>query len=153
MNQSEQGTCGTCAAAPAHKIGRPGEPIRALALGAGGFDTAMQLGVAHALVVSDAKPPDVVVGISMGAVNAAALAEILGPQNDPAPAAARRDAQLSRLRKFLYAAQDADEIVAATVAPDMYEADAGRVLEPHHLSLHFQTERGERQDEKEKQPG
>lgn len=145
MQQSEPETCRTCAEAPAEKIGRPGEPIRALALGAGGFDTVMQLGVAHALVVSDAKPPDVVVGISMGAVNAAAIAEILGPQDDSSPAT-QRDAQLSRFRKFLYAAQEADQIVAATVAPDMYEADAGRVLEPHHLSLHFRKERDERQE-------
>ena len=50
---------------------------RALAFPGGGFDTAMQLGVAHAILVARGVPPDYVVGISAGALNATALAEIL----------------------------------------------------------------------------
>src|SRR6266699_4286144 len=65
-------------------IGRPGKPIRVLAFAGGGFDTAMQLGVVHALLVSRARAPDIVIGCSAGAVSAVALAEVL--QADPPPA-------------------------------------------------------------------
>jgi predicted acylesterase/phospholipase RssA len=128
-----------------HPIGRPGEPIRALAFGAGGVDAVMQLGVAHALIVADAKPPDVVVGISTGAVTACALGEILsaGAGLDTAP---RKVARLSRFRELLYAAQELKGELMAAIAPDMYEADAGRVLEPHHLAIHFEDERKARQE-------
>ena len=51
--------------------------IRALAFAGGAFDTIMQMGVVHSLLVSRGRAPDHVVGISAGAVNAAALAEIL----------------------------------------------------------------------------
>jgi len=58
-------------------IGEPGQPIRAIAFAGGGFDTAMQLGVIHALLVARAKLADVVVGASAGAINAVAMAEVL----------------------------------------------------------------------------
>ncbi|MCU1347953.1 MAG: hypothetical protein JWO56_983, partial [Acidobacteria bacterium] len=149
MEQTEPiqpASCNTCGKVPPEElIGRAGEPIRCLAMGAGGFDSAMQLGVAHAMVVSDSKPPDVVVGISMGAVNGTALAEILDGESDAMAAPSRRELQLSRFRTFLYAAQDLNETLAAATAPDMYEADAGHVLEPHHLAIHFKNERTARQ--------
>src|SRR5262252_11226040 len=52
-------------------------PFRVLALPGGAFDTLMHLGVIHALLVSRAFTPDMVTGISSGALNAAALAEVL----------------------------------------------------------------------------
>jgi len=59
-------------------LGKPGQPVRALAFSGGLFDTAMQLGVAHALLVSRAEPPDIAVGVSTGAVNAVAQLPELG---------------------------------------------------------------------------
>jgi len=59
--------------------------IRVLNFSGGGFDSVMQLGVAHALIVRGGKAPDVVVGFSAGAIGGAALAEILQagkPEND-----------------------------------------------------------------------
>ena len=58
-------------------IGKPGQPVRVLAFSGGLFEAAMQLGTVHALLVSRAEPPEVVAGMSTGAINAVAAAEIL----------------------------------------------------------------------------
>ena len=47
-------------------IGRDGKPIRALTFAGGGFSAALQLGVAHAMLVHRGRPPDVIAGISAG---------------------------------------------------------------------------------------
>src|SRR5258705_8942116 len=72
-------------------VGRAGKPIRALSFAGGGFDTAMQLGVVHALLVTSARPPDVVIGASAGAVSAVPLPEGLqaSDMDDPGPKVAR----------------------------------------------------------------
>ncbi len=62
---------------PKRQIGRDGDAIRALTFAGGAFDTVMQLGVAHAFCVSQAKAPDAVVGLSAGSIHAVALAEVL----------------------------------------------------------------------------
>ena len=72
---------------PTSKIGGHEESIRALAFGSGGFDATLQLGVAHALLVSHGKPPDIVAGLAAGAINAVALAEILKAEPAGLPAA------------------------------------------------------------------
>src|SRR5213592_4642313 len=59
------------------RIGDAGAPVRAITFSGGALDTVMQLGVVHALLVARARAPDVVVGVSAGAVNAVALAEVL----------------------------------------------------------------------------
>ena len=64
--------CDDCERKAGH-IGSEDATVRVLAFGAGGFDTVVQMGVAHALIVSEAATPDVLVGISAGAVNAAAV--------------------------------------------------------------------------------
>lgn len=61
----------------APQIGKAGEPLRVLAFAGGGLDTIMQLGVTHALLVFKGQAPDVVAGVSGGAIQAVALAEIL----------------------------------------------------------------------------
>ncbi|MBD3854731.1 MAG: patatin-like phospholipase family protein, partial [Acidobacteria bacterium] len=55
-------------------IGRDGCAVRAINFAGGGFDSIMQLGVIHALLVIQGRAPDVVVGLSSGSVPAAALA-------------------------------------------------------------------------------
>jgi predicted acylesterase/phospholipase RssA len=51
--------------------------LRVFAFAGGALDTVIQLGITHALLVSKGKAPDVVAGVSAGAINAVALAEIL----------------------------------------------------------------------------
>src|ERR1051325_2302323 len=85
------------------QIGRTGEPIRAFAFTGGLFDTVMKLGVAHALLVSKAEPPEIAVGVSNGAINAVALAEILQAGSDAANEKEQIEAQVARFREILEA--------------------------------------------------
>lgn len=60
-----------------NKIGEKGAFVRALNFSGSAFDTVMQLGVAHALLVIQGRAPDIITGVSAGAIQAAAVAEIL----------------------------------------------------------------------------
>lgn len=119
--------------------------LRALAFGGGAFDTIMQLGVVHALLVSRGKAPDHVVGISAGAVNAAALAEIL-QAGETLPDTARMAMQVRRLRSFLDAYLDFLPALADSVLPDTFEVNAKQPLKPVELPIHFERERQSRAD-------
>ena len=91
MNKSQMETTpGASSGSPAPKT--PQGRFRALAF-TGGYDAVVQLGLVHALLVSSGSAPDAVVGVSGGAVNAAALAEILQ--------AGDTQARVDKLRKFL----------------------------------------------------
>ena len=70
-------TAGATPAGQGRLIGHPGRHVRVVAFSSGGFDTAMHLGVVHAMLVAQARAPDLVAGVSAGAINAAALAEVL----------------------------------------------------------------------------
>ncbi|MGD8278964.1 MAG: patatin-like phospholipase family protein, partial [Gemmatimonadota bacterium] len=126
----QQGTASDQPQAPPceGRIGREDERVRALAFAGGGFDAAMQLGVAHALLVGDCQAPDIVVGISAGAVNAAALAEILqaGRENDPEK---KRSAQTARFREFLEALQSSPGELAVAALPDPIQVETERPLQ------------------------
>src|SRR5260221_82010 len=63
-------------------VGAPGRPIRVMAFSGGGFSTSMQLGVTHALLVMRGEAPDVVAGISAGALHATVLAKVLTTGSD-----------------------------------------------------------------------
>src|SRR5690349_4906691 len=65
------------APAPPNAIQSSGQRLRALSFAGGGADTVNQFGFTHALLVAKAQPPDLVAGISAGAINAVMLAEIL----------------------------------------------------------------------------
>jgi predicted acylesterase/phospholipase RssA len=152
-------------------VGRPGCPIRAVALSSGGFDAAMQLGVAHALMVIEGKPPDAVVGISIGAVNAVAIAEVLQagtsspPGPPPSPPAvplsapesrkrrARIEARVRRFREILDAYQRAPSELAQALLPDPFQVEATRPLEPLKLPIHHERERAGRQYSVESRAG
>src|SRR6266566_1315379 len=120
-------------------IGRPGKPIRVLAFAGGGFDTAMQLGVVHALLVSRARAPDIVIGCSAGAVSAVALAEVLqaGDIDDPGP-------KVARFRELFEAYRRAPGEIAQALAPDPTQVDTQRPLEPLELPVHHAAERSGR---------
>lgn len=118
------------------QIGQEGQPVFALSFRAGGFDTVMQLGVIHAFLVSQRRAPDVVAGVSAGAINAAALAEILREPDE-------KD-QVGRFREFLNAYRDAPRDFISAFLPDTYEIDAQAPLESLKLPIHCQDERNER---------
>jgi predicted acylesterase/phospholipase RssA len=126
-------------------IGRPGEDILALAFAGGGLDTAMQLGVIHALLVSDGRPPDVVAGISAGAVNAVALAEILQSGADLPTEAERVQARVQRFREIFDSFQQTPELLSRAFLPDPYEVKANQPLQPVDLPIHHKQERDYRE--------
>ena len=102
----------------------------------GSFDAVVQLGVIHALLVSSGKAPDAVVGLSGGAVNAAALAEILQ--------AGDAQAQVDKLRKFLDSYLRLPGELARSIFPDAFEINANQPLKPLELPIHFKEEREDR---------
>src|SRR3954468_7236643 len=51
-------------------------PYRVVSFPGAGLDTVLQMGVIHALLVTRRKAPDMVAGISVGAITAAALGEV-----------------------------------------------------------------------------
>jgi predicted acylesterase/phospholipase RssA len=134
---------------------------RALAFSSGGLDTIMQLGVAHALLVSRSAAPDYVVGISAGAINAAALAEVLqaGPPHLPADAQDALSAedrlpfQVDQLRNFIHTYLDLPRTVANAVMPDSLEVLARDPLKPLELPIHFDRERQAREAANESKAG
>jgi predicted acylesterase/phospholipase RssA len=143
-------------------IGAPGRPVRAIAFSSGGFNTAMHLGVAHALLVIQGKAPDAVAGTSAGAISAAALAEILqtgeDAEREPESTATsadepgklrkkRRRARIGRFREFLEAYLSAWTELTDALKPDTLQIEAERPLRPLTLPVHDEWERRYRQQE------
>ncbi len=124
-------------------IGKDGKPIRALTFAGGGFGTVLQLGVAHALLVSRGEAPDVVVGISAGSVNAVALAEIL-QAGEGASDKQRLARRVERFRAVFEEIQSAPTELLSALLPDSLQIDTHRPLEPLELPIHAQDERIQR---------
>jgi len=120
----------------------------------------MELGAIHALLVSRAQPPDIVVGVSAGAVNAVALAEVLqagrssttgppgvGDAAGPPPTdIGKKAAQVARFRYLLDEYQHAFAELVGGLVPDPYQVDAQRPLEPLMIPIHDRHEREERNE-------
>jgi predicted acylesterase/phospholipase RssA len=147
------------------RIGEPGAPIRAINFSSGGFDTLMHLGVIHALVVIHGRAPDAVVGLSAGAIHAAALPEVLqaGGAAEKKFLEDRRSewsnlqiddkrtlqrmrvfARVERLRHFIERAQRAPERLLDAILPDASQVDAGQPLHPLRQPRLSPEEREER---------
>jgi predicted acylesterase/phospholipase RssA len=154
MTMSEADGCGPEVerapdGAPPPSLGEIGQPVRALAFGGGLFDTAMQLGVVHALLVSRGRTPDVVVGISAGAVNAVALAEVLQAEPETAPVtgngeAGRRGrrlaARVARFRRIFEHYLEFPTDLLQAMRPDTAQIDVRRPLAPLRLPIHHEFE-------------
>jgi predicted acylesterase/phospholipase RssA len=143
-------------------LGTRGEPLRVLAFAGGGLDTVMQLGVTHALLVSKGRAPDIVSGVSAGAINAVALAEILqagrpdckrpegqarSQQTQASPEQqlhSERVAQVSKFREVFESYLNAPGELIASAMPDAYEVNARAPLRPQELPIHDPIERDER---------
>jgi predicted acylesterase/phospholipase RssA len=132
-------------------IGEDGKDVNIFAMRGGALlDSVFQLGVAHAHIVSDTPSPALLVGTSVGAVHATAVAEILQADQQvkaitPADQRRRRETRLNRFREILYAYQDFATSVSGAL-PDAHEADAGKPLQPNPQAIHFETEREARQE-------
>jgi predicted acylesterase/phospholipase RssA len=120
------------------------EPLRALAFAGAGFDAVMQLGVIHALLASRAKAPDLVVGVSTGAINAAALAEVLQAGTGLATDEERQRARVARFRELLLAWEEMPGEILQALRPDATELNAQAQLTPLQLPIHHPRERIER---------
>lgn len=141
--------CTTCDDSEIRRIGEPGASVDVYAFrGGAGIDSVFQLGVAHAHIVADLPRPQLLVGISTGAVHAAATAEVLQapgqlPEEHRQEKTHQRSASLSRFREILYAYQSfATDLESAL--PDAFEAGAGRSLLPNPQAIHFKDERDSR---------
>lgn len=121
---------------PLKRLGLPGRPVRVLAFAGGGFDTAMQLGVTHALMVSRGSPPDMVIGCSAGAINAVALAEVFQAGDETA--------RVARYRRIFEGYMNAPGKIAHATRPDAFQVDTERPLAPIELPIHQQPERRHR---------
>lgn len=132
------------------RIGEDGGIVRVLNFSGGGFDTVMQLGVTHALLVNQGKAPDVVVGVSSGAIEAAALAEVMRAGCPPDGPVEKKDYEavlderVQRFRQFSDACQKAPQTVLDTIIPDAYQVDSLEPLASLRLARLSADERNER---------
>lgn len=127
------------------KIGEADRPIYGFAFGGGAFDTTMYLGVVHALLVSERRAPDIVLGVSAGSLAATALAEVLQAGSKLAPEAAA-EARVARFREFLTAYRDAPQELRRAFVPDLFELTNRAPLEPMESPLHCESERNDRRE-------
>jgi predicted acylesterase/phospholipase RssA len=146
------------------RIGEDGQPVRAVVFSGGLLDTVMQLGVVHALLVSRAVPPDIAVGVSAGAVNAVALAEVLeagkqlevarrrqmskdtGGPEPPEDLGARLNSRIARFRQILDNYRRAPGEIIDALLPDPFQVEAQRPLQPLQLPIQQNIERRGRLD-------
>ncbi|NNG15800.1 MAG: hypothetical protein HKM89_04905, partial [Gemmatimonadales bacterium] len=146
------------------KIGRDDCAVRALTFAGGGFDTVMQMGVIHALLVIRGRAPDAVVGVSAGAVNAAALAEVLQAGEEfercdrpgfTTEELHRRvlEARVARFRLIMDEYKRAPRDVVDALLPDAFQVEARRPLEPIDHPVHDQRERDARREAMESRAG
>src|SRR5215510_15419484 len=118
------------------KLGRDGRPVRALAFSSGGYNTAFHLGAIHALMVSRGRAPDVVVGLSAGAITATALAEVLQKPTE--------GERVARFREVLECYRAAPGALFRALAPDPYQISSQKPLLPQPLPIHAESERKDR---------
>lgn len=141
-------------AGPAAETAEPGKPcsyFRIFAFHGGGLDAVMQLGIAHALLLAEGRiaedrPLDMIAGISAGAINAVALAEILQAGDAGDSTEQRLAAQVARLLEFLEGYRNAPATVLRGFLPDLYETTHRQALKSVVLPRHFGAERRTREE-------
>jgi predicted acylesterase/phospholipase RssA len=132
-------TAGTCWVAK--------RPYRVISFPGAGLDTVMQMGVVHAFLVTRRKAPDMVAGISVGAITATALGEVL-QANAGANASTAEDEEVrvARFSDLLEAFRNAPSTLLKGFLPDPLETNSARALKPVELPRHFKEERVSRED-------
>jgi len=113
----------------------------------------MQLGVAHALLVTRAEAPNAVVGVSAGAINATALAEILQAGGTLSKVEDQLSVKVDRLREFINAYHEVRRKLTDAILPDSLEVFASNPLKPLESPLQFAEERATRAKANEAKSG
>jgi len=118
-------------------------PFRVFSFPGAGFDTVLHMGVVHALLVTRRKAPDMVAGISVGAITATLLGDVLhtgsgttGEDTD--------EVRVARFNELLEAFRNAPGTVLKGFFPDPLETNSAHALKPVELPRHFQEERESR---------
>ncbi len=121
--------------------------VRALNFTGGAFDAVMQFGVIHALLVMRGRAPDVVTGLSAGAVNAAALAEVMqaGSDENHATPEETRARRLARFQQILDELHRAPARLIDQLIPDAYQIDTNETLRVVETPGTLEPERRARQ--------
>lgn len=123
------------------------QPYRVISFPGAGFDTVLQMGVVHALLVTRRKAPDMVAGISVGAITAAALGEVVKAGTAAGASSTVDDeARVARFSELLEAFRNAPSTVLKGFFPDPLETNAAHALKPVELPRHFKEERDSRQE-------
>jgi predicted acylesterase/phospholipase RssA len=122
-------------------------PYRVISFPGAGLDTVMQMGVVHALLVTHRKAPDMVAGISVGAITATALGEVL-QANAGVNASTEEDEEVrvARFSDLLEAFRNAPSTLLKGFFPDPLETNSARALKPVELPRHFKEERDSREE-------
>lgn len=122
-------------------------PFRIFSLPGAGFDTVMQMGILHALLVTRRKAPDMIAGISVGSITATAMAEVLQTGAGPdATAEEDEEVRVARFSELLEAFRNAPSTVLKGFFPDPLETNAAHTLKPVELPRHFKEERDSREE-------
>jgi hypothetical protein len=122
-------------------LGGKNKTLRVYTFSGGGFDSAMQLGVVHALLLaSEEEWPDLVTGVSAGAISAVSLAEIL-QAGEGLGAAEQLSAQVAKFRMVLEAYREGPLQLLMAQFPDAYETNARHATENLQLPIHLEAER------------
>ncbi len=127
------------------QIGEANRPVYAFAFGGGAFDTTMYLGVVHALLASERRAPNIVLGVSAGSLAATALAEVL-QAGSKLHSKAAAEARVARFREFLTAYRDAPGELRRAFVPDLFELTSRAPLKPMDSPLHCAAERKDRRE-------
>ena len=143
-------------------IGREGDNVRVVSFGPGGFDTVMQLGLIHALLVIQGRAPDGVVGLSAGAINAVSLAEVLQageeiegqygswedlPHDEQAELQRRRmEARVARFQQILDRVFRTPRELVEGLLPDAYQVDSQDPFQSVQSPLFLESERTRRDE-------
>ena len=132
-------------------IGEDGGTLRVLNFSGGGFESVLQLGVTHALLVNQGKAPDIVVGVSAGGIQAAALAETLRAGVLPDGSVSVEEYEkvmgkrVARFREFSDACFNSPKSIVDAVMPDAYQIDSSEPLAAMRLPRLAKEERDERE--------
>ncbi len=121
-------------------------PFRVFSFPGSGFDTVLQMGVVHALLVTRRRAPEMVAGMSVGAITAAVFGDILHTGADSTASETEiEESRVARFNELLEAFRNAPNTVLKGFFPDALETNSAHALKPVELPRHFQEERESRQ--------
>jgi len=133
VEDSTTGSLATPKSSPSDK-----KPLFALVFSGVAFDPIMELGVIHALIQSERKAPDYVLGMSAGSISAAAIGEIFALET--------KEQKVAKFREFLNIYLGAPSNFLMGMFPQISDADWLAPLEPMQLPIHSKNERDAREN-------